>query len=81
MDACQFYRPGQLCRAGFPLGYPSSSACTGRACLSCGRPNEITPPCQDEDIDPRWLDDSGKPRFALQGVNHADAQPTTKERT
>lgn len=42
--------------------------------MTCGRPNEVMPPCQDEDIDPRWLDDSGKPRYAEQGVNHGFQQ-------
>ena len=57
---CQFYVPGSICKAGFPLSL--SSACTGRTCLCCGRPNDILPPCQDEDIDPRWLNDDGSPR-------------------
>jgi len=63
---CQSYRPGQLCREGFPMGYPASSACTGYTCMSCGRPNDRLPACQDEDLHPRWLKDDGSPRFAQQ---------------
>ena len=61
-NPCQSYVPGGICRDGFPLS--ASSACTGTTCHSCGRPNDITPPCQNEDIDPRWLNEDGSPRYA-----------------
>jgi len=73
MTPCQSYIPGRLCRDGFPTGYPASSACTGRTCMSCGRPNDIVPACQREDLDARWLDDAGRPRYAnINGGNHAE---------
>jgi hypothetical protein len=46
------------------MGYPASSACTGRTCCACGRPNDIVPWCLREDIDPRWLNEDGSPKFS-----------------
>jgi hypothetical protein len=60
---CSSYRPGRICADGFPLGYPASSACTGRRCGECGRFNDKLPPCQDDDIAPRWLNEDGTPRL------------------
>lgn len=62
---CSAYRPGRLCTNGFPMGYPASSACTGRACRCCGRPNDIAPMCQNEDIPAMWLNEDGSPKHAL----------------
>ena len=64
-NPCKSYVPGQLCKDGFPMNYPASSACTGRVCNSCGQPANVTVPyCQREDIAPRWLNDDGSPIFA-----------------
>jgi len=73
MSACKAYRPGKLCANGWPMGYPASSACTGRVCMSCNRPNEILPACQDEDIDPRWLNDDGSPKHYRPSTGAASA--------
>lgn len=62
MSECRSYVPGGICRDGFPLS--NSSACTGRVCTSCGRPNDVLPPCQDERLGAPWIDESGAPRLA-----------------
>ena len=72
---CSAYRPGQLCTNGFPIGYPASSACTGRCCTSCGKPNEIVPACQDENIHPRWLNEDGSPKFVPRAAAQNKGNP------
>ncbi len=57
-DACSAYIPRSLCRNGFPY----HASCVAPACSQCGAPRD-PPPCMNEDIHPRWLDDSGKPRY------------------
>lgn len=74
-DKCQSYIPGSICRDGFPLGYPASSACTGRTCTSCGRYSDIVPPCQNEALGSAWLNDDGSPRHyrgTTQGASHGE---------
>ena len=59
---CSSYQRGkQVCDDGFPVGYPASSVCSGIGCPACGTGNNKLPPCQDEDIHPRWLKDNGLP--------------------
>lgn len=60
-EPCSSYRPGSLCADGFPL--TGSSACSGHVCWDCGKPNDIVPACMRDDIHPRWLTDSGLPKF------------------
>jgi hypothetical protein len=62
MSQCSAYKPGpNLCANGFP----QNAACMGFKCPSCGRPSDIVPACQREDLGPAWLDESGKPRHAM----------------
>jgi hypothetical protein len=61
---CASYRQGQLCSSGFPMHYPPSSACTGFSCMCCGKPNEVVPACQDENISSRWLNEDGTAKYA-----------------
>lgn len=63
-NPCTSYVPASICNSGFPLRYPASSACTGHVCMSCGRPNDIVPSCQREDLPSMWLNEDGSPKFA-----------------
>lgn len=69
---CSAYQRGQICKNGFPVGYPASSACTGNTCLCCGRYNDIKPACQNESINLRWLNEDGTPRNVDKGNNSFD---------
>lgn len=61
---CQSWEQGkQICKDGFMIGYPPSSACTGHVCDCCGRPNDRIPPCMDEDIAPIQIKEDGSPRL------------------
>lgn len=61
LKPCVSYRPGSICADGFPLS--RSAACHGRTCWSCGKPNDIIPPCQDENLGAPWLNEAGAPRL------------------
>lgn len=61
MKPCKSYVPGGICRDGFP--FSGVTACSGRVCHACGRPDDKLPPCQNEDIGWHWLDDKGYPRL------------------
>ncbi|SPA44650.1 hypothetical protein CBM2629_A150452 [Cupriavidus taiwanensis] len=59
-DQCSAYEMGSgICRNGFPV----SAVCMGHKCHDCGRYSERAPACQDENINARWIDDAGKPRY------------------
>lgn len=66
---CTSYIPGSICRSGFPMGYPASSACTGSVCGGCGKPNDKLPACQNDDLGKPWIDDSGYPVHAQPNTN------------
>lgn len=57
--ACSSFVPGGICKSGFPLSL--SSACNGRTCMCCNRPNDIVPPCQRDDLPQMWLGEDGWP--------------------
>lgn len=50
-----------ICRDGFP----TSAACFGARCWSCGShaAERKLPACMDENISARFLDDRGMPRY------------------
>ena len=52
MKECSSYRPGRLCRDGFP----QNAMCRGNRCSMCGRPSQAIPPCQNEDLGLPWID-------------------------
>jgi hypothetical protein len=58
---CKSYKAGQICRDGFPIGYPASSACTGYVCSCCKRTNEIIPALHKENLGLPWISDDGIP--------------------
>jgi len=62
LQPCQSYRPGSVCRDGFP--FSAVTACSGIVCPTCGRPDGRLSPCQREDLGPAWIDEDGFPRMA-----------------
>lgn len=61
MNKCKSYTGG-ICKDGFPMNYPPSSACTGNSCRCCGKHNDVIPHCQNEDIRVTWINDDGSPK-------------------
>lgn len=58
---CSAYRPGGLCRNGFP----QNAACIGATCHACGRPTNAVPACLRDEVPPHLMDDAGRMKFAV----------------
>ncbi|AWD90839.1 hypothetical protein HOT12_gp35 [Burkholderia phage vB_BmuP_KL4] len=57
---CTAYRPGSLCRNGFP----PNAACMGATCHACGRSADVVPVCMRDEVPPHLIDEAGRMKFA-----------------
>ncbi len=62
MKCIAFVEGPSLCTNGFP----QSAICRGSVCNTCGKHPDTVPACQNEDILPMWIDDSGYPKYSIQ---------------
>lgn len=67
-NQCSAYRPGQLCRNGFP----QNAACQGTTCHACGRPTDREPACLRDEALAHLVNDAGRMTFAdaMRGADH-----------